>query len=171
MPPTRDHQNKPLISLTDGKKVGEVKDVYLDAELNRVTAVFLGKEGLLNRKALLIDKAHITVMGIDAWLVSGADKVANAESVPGAESWMLAGDLRGREIITEGGTRVGTIGDVVINEQGQVLGFAFDKVLVQGPLSDSKRIARGAITSIGGRTNAMTTELAQAEKMKMADEA
>jgi len=171
MPPTRDHHNKPLISLTDGKKVGEVKDVYLDAELSRITGVFLGKEGLINRKALLIEQSHIAVMGIDAWLVSGPDKVANPEAVPGVDSWLLVGDLRGREIITEGGTKVGVIGDVLLDGEGRVQGFVFDKVLVQGPLSETKRIARGAITSVGGKTNAMTTELAQAEKMKVADEA
>jgi uncharacterized protein YrrD len=31
----KEHLNKPLISLVDGKKLGKVKDVYFDAEPER----------------------------------------------------------------------------------------------------------------------------------------
>ena len=169
MPSLRTHQNKPLISVTDGKKVGEVKDVYLDKDLSKVVAVFLGKEGLINRKALVIDRANVQVFGVDVWLVSGSDKVTGAESLGGAESLMLVGDLRGREVQTGGGTKVGTIGDVVIDAQGFVKGFVFDRVLVQGPLAEAKMIARAAISILGSKTTPMITELEQAEKLKVVE--
>ena len=44
---SREHSNKPIISMTDGKKVGEVKDLYLDQDMRQVSAVFLGREGSL----------------------------------------------------------------------------------------------------------------------------
>ncbi len=56
MPTGKQSQNKPLISLTDGKKVGEVKDLYLDETFNKLTGVFVGSEGLLNRKNFAIDR-------------------------------------------------------------------------------------------------------------------
>ena len=167
MPPLRTHQNKSLISVADGKIVGEVKDVYLDKDLSKVTAVFLGKEGLINRKTLVIGRAQIQVFGVDVWLVSGSDVVTNPENLLSADSFVLMGDLRGREIQTGGGTKVGTIGDVVIDAQGYVKGFVFDKVLVQGPLAETRMIARAAIAVLGSKTTPMITELEQAEKLKV----
>ena len=41
----KQHRNKPLISLTDGKHVGEVKDFYFDSKLTTLAAVFTGKAG------------------------------------------------------------------------------------------------------------------------------
>ncbi len=169
MPSFRTHQNKPLISVTDGKKVGEVKDVYLDKDLSKVVAVFLGKEGLINRKTWVIDRAHVPVFGIDVWLVAGSDKTATLETLGGAETFMLLSDLRGREVQTGGGTKVGTIGDVVIDAQGFVKGFVFDKVLVQGPLAEARMIARAAISILGSKTTPMITELEQAEKLKVGE--
>jgi sporulation protein YlmC with PRC-barrel domain len=169
MPAFREHHNKSLISVADGKKVGEVKDVYLDKDLSKVTAVFLGKEGLINRKALVIGREQVQVFGIDVWLVSGSDVVTNPENLLGADSFVLMGDLRGREVQTGGGTKVGTIGDVVIDAQGFVKGFVFDKVLVQGPLAEAKMIARAAISILGSKTTPMITELEQAEKLKVGE--
>ncbi len=167
MPAFREHHNKPLISVADGKKVGEVKDVYLDKDLSKVTAVFLGKEGLINRKTLVIGREQVQVFGIDVWLVSGSDVMTNPENLLGADSFVLMGDLRGREVQTGGGTKVGTIGDVVIDAQGYVKGFVFDRVLVQGPLAETRMIARAAIAILGSKTTPMITELEQAEKLKV----
>ena len=56
---SKDHSGKPLISITDGKKLGEVKDLYLDQDMRQVAAVFLGKEGLISRKALVIPRSAV----------------------------------------------------------------------------------------------------------------
>ena len=69
---SRELSNKPLISITDGKKVGDVKDVYLDQDMRQVAAVFLGKEGLISRKTLMLARSAVQVYGIDVWLVSGS---------------------------------------------------------------------------------------------------
>ena len=42
----KSHLNKQLVSITDGKIIGEVKDLYLDREMHNVAALLLGKEGL-----------------------------------------------------------------------------------------------------------------------------
>jgi hypothetical protein len=71
----------------------------------------------------------------------------------------------GREVITEGEHRVGTIGDVILDENANVIGFKFDQVFVQGPLAEQRRIARAAITHLGDKNNPMTTVLEQAESL------
>jgi uncharacterized protein YrrD len=157
--------NKPIIRVSDGKQLGAVSDLYLDYELTRVTALHLGSEGLLRRSAQVIDRAAVTIMGIDAWLVSAPAAVLGLSDIPGSDTFVRAGSLRGRQIVTDGGTPLGTIGDVLVNETGAVLGFALSKVAVQGPLAERKTIARAAISALGDERNPMTAVLARAEEI------
>jgi uncharacterized protein YrrD len=161
----KDLSNKPLIAITDGKKLGEIKDLYLDQDMRSVAAVFLGREGLVNRKTLAIARSAVQVFGMDAWLVSGSDVVTEQENLPESGTLTLLGELRGREIQSEGGTKVGEIEDVILDDQGRVLGFALGRVYMQGPLSERKSIAREAITNLGSRKNPMTTVLEKAESL------
>ena len=160
---SRELSNKPLISITDGKKVGEVKDVYLDQDMRQVAAVFLGKEGLINRKTLMIDRSAVQVYGVDVWLVSSSNTVQGSGDIPGSETFILVGELRGREIQTEGGTKIAVIADVILDNEGRVLGFDLGKVYAQGPLADRKAIAREVILNLGNTKEPMTINLAQAE--------
>lgn len=160
---SRELSNKPLISITDGKKVGEVKDVYLDQDMRQVAAVFLGKEGLINRKTLMIDRSAVQVYGVDVWLVSNSNTVQGPGDIPDSETFVLVGELRGREIQTEGGTKIAVIADVILDNEGRVLGFDLGKVYAQGPLADRKAIAREVILNLGNTKEPMTINLAQAE--------
>lgn len=159
------HLNKPLVSLTDGKIVGEVKDLYLDREMHNVSAVFLGKEGLIKRKSLMLPRSAIHIFGVDVWLVSGSDKVTSPDEVPDADTFVLVSDLRGRDVDTEGGTKIGVIEDVVLDAEARVLGFLLGKVHVQGPLAERKTIAREAVTKLGSKDASMQVVLAQAESL------
>lgn len=163
----KDHQNKLLISITDGKKLGEIKDLYLDGEVNKVAAAFLGAEGLFNRKSFCIERSSIQVYGIDVWLVSGSDKIKELSDVTGSENFLTASDFRGREIQSEGGTLLGTIDDTLLDEEANVIGFSLSKVFVQGPLAERKAIARSAVTDFGSKNSPMTTLLAKAESLTL----
>lgn len=164
---TKDFQGKLIISLTDGKKLGEIKDVYLDQEATKVAAAFLGKSGIINRKSLTIDLAHVKLFGIDAWLVDASDIVIAKDEVSGSDTYLLGDSLRGREVQTDGGTKIGAIGDILVDEKCNVLGFSFDKLNVEGPLSETRMIARSAITHLGSGNTPMIAALDQAEKMKV----
>jgi len=164
---TKEFQGKLLISLSDGKKLGEIKDVYLNQEATKVVAAYLGKSGIINRKSLAVDLAHIKLFGIDAWLTDSSDIVIAKDDVSGSDTFLLADSLRGREIQTDGGTKIGTIGDILVDEKCEVIGFAFDKLLVEGPLSESRAIARAAITSLGSDNSPIIAALDQAEKLKI----
>ena len=74
-------------------------------------------------------------------------------------------DLRGREIQTEGGTKLGVVEDVILDSEARVLGFTLGKVYAQGPLAEKKAIVRDAITDLGSKDKAMTAILAQAESL------
>jgi sporulation protein YlmC with PRC-barrel domain len=164
---SRELFNKPLISMTDGKRLGEIKDLYLDQELRQLAAVFLGREGLINRKTLTIARGALQVFGIDAWLVSGSDTVMELEAIPESGTFTLMGNLRGRELQTEGGTKIGVIDYVILDNEARVLGFGLSKVYSQGPLADRKMIARDAILNLGTSKEPMTINLAQAESLSL----
>jgi uncharacterized protein YrrD len=164
---SREHANKPIFSVTEGKKLGEVKDLYLDQEMRQVIAVFLGKEGLINRKTLMIARSAVQVYGTDAWLVSGSDTVVGPEAIPESGTFTLVGDLRGRELQTEGGTKIGVIDHVILDNEAHVLGFGLGKVYSQGPLAERKAIARDAVLNLGTANEPMTINLAQAESLAL----
>jgi uncharacterized protein YrrD len=164
---SKDHSGKPVISITDGKKLGEIKDLYLDQEMRQVAAVFLGKEGLISRKTLVIARSAMQVYGIDAWLVSSSDIVMKAEDIPESGTFTLVGDLRGRELQTEGGTKVASIDHVILDNEARVLGFGLGKVYSQGPLAERRAIARDAIINLGTAKEPMTINLAQAESLAL----
>jgi sporulation protein YlmC with PRC-barrel domain len=167
MAATKEFHGKLLISNTDGKKLGEVKDVYLDRDASSMVAVYLGKSGIINRKSLMIEINHIGLMGVDALLVNGSDKVVATEEGDGTSSWILAGSLIGREIQTDGGTKIATVADVIVDEKNKVLGFSLDWVYVQGPLADARTIAREAVTTLGAGGGPMIAVMEQAEKLKL----
>jgi sporulation protein YlmC with PRC-barrel domain len=159
------HQGKLLISITNGQKLGEIQDMYFDSELTKVTVVLAGSEGgLFSQKDLAINRADIQVYGVDAWLIAGVDTVVRLENIADVDTFVTLRDLRGREIQTAGGTRIGTVGDVLLDAEARVLGFTLQKVYVQqGPLAERKNIARSAIVDVGSKDTPMLTVLAQAE--------
>ena len=165
----RQLHNKPLIGMTDGKKLGEIKDLYLDSALKRVTAVSLGKEGLLRRKPQVIDRALIQVLGVDVWLVAGPDSIVDLESLADGDSMVAVSELKGHEIQSEGGTKLAAIEDVILDPNGTVLGFTLGKLYVQGPLAERKVITRAAITDVSNKDNPLMTTLARAEESLLPD--
>jgi sporulation protein YlmC with PRC-barrel domain len=164
---SKEQSNKPLISMTDGRKIGEIKDLYLDRDLRQVSAVFLGKEGLINRKTLMIPRSAVQVLGVDVWLVSGSDAIVGPDDVSESGTFTLVGDLRGRELQTEGGTKIGVIDHVILDNEGRILGLGLGKVYSQGPLAERRVIARDAILDLGTSKEPMTINLAQAEALSL----
>jgi sporulation protein YlmC with PRC-barrel domain len=158
-----EHQNKRLISITNGKQLGEVRDLYLDADLTRVIAVQAGSEGFLSRQSLAIARPYIQVYGEDVWLVGGDDTVVPIESIADYNSFVTASSLRGREIQTEGGTRIATVEDVLLDAEARVLGFTLQRVFVQSPVAERKAIARTAIQDVGSEDRPMLADMVQAE--------
>ena len=160
---SKDHSNKPLVSITDGKKLGEIKGLYLDLDMRQVTGVFLGTEGLIKRKVQAIPRSAVQVYGIDVWLVSGSDTDMMLEEIPDSATFTLVSELRGREVQTEGGTKLAVVEDVLLDNETRVLGFTLGKVYAEGPLAERRAIVRDAIIDLGSEDKPMTAILAQAE--------
>ncbi len=154
---------KPIYSQTDARELGAVKDLFVDLELKLLKGIYLGREGLINRKVQFIAREDVTVFGIDAVLTSGSDVANDNSQVPEVDTWLRRDTLIGREVETAGGTKVGTVGDLLFDEQAAVAGVTLARVHVAGPIADNKRVFSAAITDTGGREGVMIVDLAKAE--------
>jgi len=154
---------KPIYRISDGAQLGEVKDFYLDPGLTQMIAVFLGKEGVFTRKTLVLPLRDIQLRGIDCWLASAQAAAIDLKDWEGSDSFLLVEDLRGRAIHTAHQTPIGTVKDLLFDEQGRVVGLELGKVHVQGPLATSKRIPRSALHSLGDKKTPMIADLQAAE--------
>jgi sporulation protein YlmC with PRC-barrel domain len=163
MPTAKEHEGKLLIGITDGKKLGQIRDLYFDAQVTKVVAVSLGTEGIFGRRDCGIDQTYVRVYGIDAWLVSGSGSAVDVTEIAGSGEFVLASDLRGREIVSEGGSKIATVGDVIVDTDGHVQGFTLSNVYVPGPVAERRTIPREAFTDMGSKSSPMITLLAKAE--------
>jgi uncharacterized protein YrrD len=155
---------KPIYGQTDGRQVGSVKDLFIDLELKQLKGVYLGREGLINRKVQFIAGEDVAVYGIDAVLTTGSDVATDNSLEPKVDMWLRRDTLLGREVETAGGTKVGTVGDLLFDEQAEVAGVTLARVHVAGPIAENKQLLRAAITEAGGREGVMIVDLSMAEK-------
>lgn len=167
MPTVREHVKKPVISTLDGRKLGKIKDLYFDPKFTKVAAVYVDGSGVFSRKKLMIKRDKVETCGMDAWLVATADVVVESRHIVGFRDLVPARQLRGRHIVSEGGTDIATVDDVILDGECNVKGFTLANFPASGPLAQRKAIALGAITSLGSKTSPMTTTLAQAESMEV----
>jgi uncharacterized protein YrrD len=164
----KDLTGKPIISVTDGRLVGYAKDLYTNKDLYWVTGIYTGSEGLIGRKDKLIQREDIVVFGIDAILVKNADVETHNKALDAANNWLRLSKLRGRGVDTPGGTKVGTIGDIIVGEEGEVTGFSLSRVHIEGPVADKGTLPRNAIIDSGNDDGVMTIDLQKVENYHLA---
>lgn len=163
----KDLLNKTIISITDGRDLGSVKDIYLNNNLTKITGIFTGQEGMIRRKSFLIPRDNVVVFGIDAILVKNAEVIVDEADLAVAADWIRLSKLRGRDVDTPNGTKVASVGDVVIGEEGDLLGFSLSKVYVEGPIAEKGVIARSSLEDTGHEDEVMTIDLAKAETTEL----
>lgn len=170
MPLGKELLNKPIITIDEGRLLGRVQDVYLDEALQSVAGLYLGSQGLIKRRAQLIDREDIVVFGVDAILARTADVITDDHEHPLSKRWTRREEVTGREIDTPGGTKLGIVGDVLVDEDGTVLGFALSRTFVEGPLAARRAIDRVFILDTGEEDGRMTADLAALEHSLMPEE-
>ena len=159
----KDFNKKLIISISDGRQIGQVKDLFLDDDLRRLTGIYVGSEGLIRRKTLLIPRDSVVVFGIDAVLVKNSDVIKEAAELTESEHWVRLSNLKGRPIDTPGGTKIGTVGDIIIGEEGNITGLALSKVEVEGPISEKGMVERSTLIDAGSVDGVITIDLTKAE--------
>ncbi len=152
---SRELHGKSIVSVTNGQIIAKVEDVMLDPGALRVAALVTSESGLgrmlkFDRKTEAIPGSEVQVWGQDVVLVSRPDVITNIEELPGSDQWVSVSEkIKGRDVISADGTRIGQLNDVVIDLQGQLVGYDLGRVFVQGPPAQSKRIGVEATRSLG----------------------
>lgn len=154
----------PVFGVMDGRKLGEVKDLYLDDDLMSVVGIYLGREGLLRPTRLFVESGDIALFGIDVLLAASTFTVHEGDDIPEPPGWLRLDQLRGREVRTPGGTQIGRVGDVVLDEEARVTGFSLTNLSVRGPLTEADAVARSALVDVENDEGVMTMDLAKAEQ-------
>lgn len=167
---SKDLIGKSVVSIDEGRLLGTVRDVYLDQDLAWLAGVHLGKEGLLSRRSLLIPRDAISVFGADYILAKTSDAVSDDKKMPESASWLRLDKLQGREVDTTGGTKVGVVGDAILDDMARIVGFALSRVYVEGPVSESRTIYQSAIVDNGQVDGVMTVDLTVVEQQSLAGE-
>jgi len=157
--------NLPLVSLTDGKLVGEIKDFYIDTHQAEVAAVQVGQKGLINPKLLVVERDAIQLYGQDVWLLHQPEVITELVKDPDETRFQFMHELTGREVVTSGDTKVGTLGDIWLDDRASVAGFSLDKVFMKGPVAEKKFIPVQAVHEWGTRDhdNPMVVDLSVIE--------
>jgi uncharacterized protein YrrD len=165
----KDIIGSPVITVSDGLSIGKVKDVYLTINLQSVAGIYLGSKGLFSgRSSFLVKSEDVVTMGEDAVLVKHDDVIHDEKEIPEIEeTWLRRDELQGRTVDSPGGTKIGKVGDVIINKEGKVLGFSLSQVFISGPIADNLSVAIHTVQDVGHEDGVMTIDLEQAEQQKL----
>jgi sporulation protein YlmC with PRC-barrel domain len=161
----KDLEGKPIISVADGRIIGRAKDVYVDPDLTNLVGLFIGMEGVIRRRIQVISHVDIVLFGIDVILVKDADVIVDEKKLPEVKQWRRLKELQGREVVTPGGTKLGTVGDVILDEAGDIVGLHLSRVLVKGPLAAQGSIPREAVVDPDQEDGTIGVDLALLEKL------
>lgn len=159
----KDLINKPIYSIDEGKLLGKVQDLYFDSTYEVILGLYIGSQGLVRRKSELIRAGDVVIYGADAVLVGNSSAITDDNALPAAKGWMRRDKLAGREVDSPAGTRLGTVGDVIIDNAGRITGFALSKTFVEGPLAAKRVIDRGTVVDTGQDDGRMTVDLVKLE--------
>jgi uncharacterized protein YrrD len=120
----------PVVTIGGGEDVAEVRDVIYSPEAGRVVGLTLNKRGFLaGRCREVLPAEMIHAIGRDAVMIDDEDSLILPEDAPADVGTPPSGrDVTGDEVLTEGGTSLGHVRDVVVlvGTAGQVVGYEID---------------------------------------------
>lgn len=141
---------KLIINITNGEIIAKVIDVLINPDTHRVAALVTSKGSLLKRKTEALPGDAVQVWGQDVILVAGADLISTPDDLSNSETWLSVSDqLKGHEVVSTDGTRLGELNDVVIDAEGRVISYALGRVFAEEHLAGLDQITVEATQSIG----------------------
>jgi sporulation protein YlmC with PRC-barrel domain len=146
-----DLRGKWIVSMTDGEKVGTVKDVLIDTERLRATALVIG--GGRGQGFLPLDR--VKSFGPDAITIENADGIQWATGQLHDDTGREASDLMKLRVMDGSGTVTGAVHELSVDlpsgnvltlnvRKGGVFGIGADRVDV--PVSDIVSIGASLVT-------------------------
>lgn len=149
--PTQHWSGDSVISLDEGKVIAKMSDVIIDPQTMKVAALVTSKGGLLGREVKYVLGTEVNVWGEDVILISRtAAAMDESEMEPSEGLLWVSEEIQGRDVITQDGTRIGRLADVLIETDGELVGYVLSDVYMdEFPFEEPKRIPVGATESFG----------------------
>jgi sporulation protein YlmC with PRC-barrel domain len=142
---TREIIGKPVISMADGEKVGDVKDLLIDtSSLAAVTLVVHGNEG-----NYYISWPRVKSVGADAITIEDKSILDKPEKV--VEPIREFRELNGTTVVDGTGTVVGTVRELVLDDDGRIKSIEAKAGGVFGIGTKDSSISAQEVRSIGPR--------------------
>ena len=118
----------PVVTIDGGEDVAEVKDVIYGSEQGRLLGFTLNKRGFLRGKMkAVLPASSVTAVGPAAVMIRNADDclVSKSDAPDPVSSPDKNRNVLGNEVITEGGTKLGTVSDLImlLGGDGEVVGY------------------------------------------------
>ncbi|GAB1339543.1 PRC-barrel domain-containing protein [Streptomyces sp. E-15] len=135
-----------------GDAVARIKDTVFDAGAGRVTGFTLSGRGLLAgplKRSLPFAAVH--ALGPAAVMIPSVDVLGDRAAVLGSDA-AGRGAVIGAPVITDQGTEVGTVRDVVVESgtEGLVIGFEITAVGSSGGRRSKVFVPRGETLAVSG---------------------
>lgn len=121
-----------VIDVDSAAKLGTIDEIFLDLDRRTITGLSLSQGGTLltGDDHLLIPASAVHAIGEDAVMVR------HPSEAPGLEVATRASALAGRNLVTQSGTHLGALDDVLFDEEsGRIVGYVFSSREAQSGLA------------------------------------
>lgn len=115
---------KPIITFDTGEQIEKVKDVFFNADEQRLLALVV-EEGGIFAKTRVLPFSNIKVIGPDAVTIESASAIVVADSHADISKNIETNTItKGNKVMTEGGENLGVIKDIFFDEKtGEIKGY------------------------------------------------
>ncbi|MFD2169242.1 PRC-barrel domain-containing protein [Tumebacillus lipolyticus] len=113
----RDLIGLPVVELTGGEHVGEVRDVLFSSD-GGVHSLLLAKGTMLSASKI-VPKEKLHGVGQDAVTIEKQDAIEEFRDETGLVRSLIQGDVQmvGKEVLTQDGNYLGTVADVYLDQE------------------------------------------------------
>lgn len=109
-----------VMTLVGGSRLGRVHDVVFHATSGRIAGFLVDTGGLL-AKPRFLPAGQVHSVGADALTVSDADALGDGAQAQSGPDTLEARTLAGRAVMSEAGTALGTVKDVLVDTEALVV--------------------------------------------------
>ena len=140
-----------IVTQTEGRDLGTVRDLIFSDQSQRLTALLLTDRELFGMiDATAVPWNEVRQIGRDALMVTGDAAVIKVHSdALLAEAYDARDNLDGKQITTDGGENLGHISDLYIDDSGHVLAYEVSGGLFSNIYNGKRYLERPAGVTIG----------------------
>lgn len=159
-----------VISVAEGKKLGTVARAYFDPERRTVVGIVVHEGGgLLSSepdRSRVIDASEVHSLGPDALMVTDESVMHGEETATRYADLVDLDELMMRKVVTEGGTEVGNVASVDVDEQS----FTLRAVEIStGFFQSNREIPAGQVVSVGRDVVVVSDEVCEPDSDHVAE--